>query len=60
MQHAYVAQMLDRFDGARGAYEPNDELRSLYPQKVQGCWMVDAVTPDGPDGKEGGAGASSE
>ena len=34
------------FDAARGEYEPNDELRALYPQQVQGCWMVDAVKPD--------------
>ena len=34
------------FDAARGEYQPNDELRALYPQQVQGCWMVDAVKPD--------------
>lgn len=50
VQHAMVGEMLrpDSFDGARGEYEPNDELRALYPERVQGCWMVDSVVPDSP------------
>lgn len=50
VEHAMVGEMLRpaSFDGARGAYEPNDELRALYPERVQGCWMVDSVVPDSP------------
>ena len=48
VQHPMVPELLRSasFDVARGEYEPNDELRALYPQQVQGCWMVDAVKPD--------------
>ena len=48
VQHPMVPELLRpaSFDAERGEYEPNDELRALYPQRMQGCWMVDAVKPD--------------
>ena len=61
IDHSYVAKMLlpGSFDGAKGTYEPCEELRGLYPPQVHGCRMVDAVTPDGGsavDDEEGAAG----
>lgn len=35
-------------DEATGTWEPTPFLRSVYPQGVEGCWLVDSVTPDAP------------
>ena len=48
VQHPLVAELLrpETFDPSRGAYMPTEQLRALYPPRLQGCWMVDAVRPD--------------
>ena len=48
VQHPLVHRYLRDFDAARGSYEPVEALRALYPQDVAGCWMTEAVMPDGP------------
>jgi len=48
VEHPLVERYLTAYDAARGEYEPVPALRSLYPSGVAGCWMTDAVIPDGP------------
>ena len=33
-------------DEAAGIWEPTPFLRAVYPRGVEGCWLVDSVTPD--------------
>ena len=56
VQHPMVPELLRpaSFDSACGEYEPKDELRALYPQQTQGCWLVDAVKPDRGAAADGG------
>lgn len=35
-------------DEAAGTWEPTPFLRAVYPRGVEGCWLVDWVTPDEP------------
>ena len=50
VRHRMLADLLkpQSFDAERCSYDPVPELRDLYPQNVEGCWMVDSVSPDEP------------
>jgi len=37
-----------KVDEETGTWEPTPFLRSLCPQGVEGCWMVESVMPDDP------------
>ena len=47
ISHPLVYTHLDPESFQDGAYQPVAALRSQHPRGVEGCWLVDAVTPDG-------------